>query len=467
MSIYLEHFGLAETPFRITPQTAWFYAGAQRGALLDALLYAIAHDEGIIKISGEVGVGKTMLCRMLIERLPADAQIIYLSNPSLSPDALLQTIALELGVAEAQPLTVLRQIEQALIERYQSGKRVVAIIDEAHAMPRESLEQIRLLSNLESADRKLLQLVLFGQTELDELLALREMRSLHDRITQHFSLGPLTEADVAAYLRHRLDAAGYRGPDLFNARVARLIAHASRGLTRRINILADKTLMAAFADKTRNVTHKHVRLAAQDARYQLPPARRLALPVLATTSAVAVLSIAGWLALKPEGNAPASPSAPTVVAAPPPPLEASPVAAPTPITPIVASAPAASPAALPSSASAPAPFAVDSKLGPLSNAVLASSRPYIKQAAATRFFVQIQRVSEADAASLEAFLQRLQLALKPEQIRLYRATIDGKTRYGVIFGDFESAREASSAIAAMPEWLRNLGIYPRQYSALQ
>lgn len=463
MSIYLEHFGLAEAPFRITPQTAWFYAGAQRGALLDALLYAIAHDEGIIKISGEVGVGKTMLCRMLIERLPADAQVIYLSNPSLSPDALLQTIALELGIANTQPLTVLREIEQALIERYQAGKRVVAIIDEAHAMPRESLEQIRLLSNLESADRKLLQLVLFGQTELDELLALREIRSLQDRITQHFSLGPLAEPDVASYLRHRLEAAGYRGPDLFNGRVARLIAHASRGLTRRINILADKTLMAAFADKTRNVTHKHVRLAAQDARYQLPPAKRLALPVLATTTAVAVLSIAGWLALKPGSKAPALTSAPNVAAVPSP--EASPVAIP---VPIAASAPVVTIPALPFAASEPTtPLAIDNKLGPLSNALLASSRPYIKQAAAARFFVQIQRVSEADAASLEAFLQRLQLSLKPEQIRLYRATIDGRTRYGVIFGDFESAREASAAIAAMPEWLRALGVYPRQYSALQ
>jgi len=236
-AMYLDHFGLSEPPFRITPQTAWFFTGAQRGALLEALLYAISHDEGIIKISGEVGVGKTMLCRMLLERLPADAQVIYIANPSLSPEALLQTVALELGIRDANSLTILRQIEEALIERYSQGKRVVTIIDEAHAMPQESLEQVRLLSNLESANRKLLQIVLFGQTELDELLALREMRSLHDRITQHFALAPLSEAEVAAYVHHRLDAAGYRGPDLFNRKAIRLVTLASRGLTRRINIL--------------------------------------------------------------------------------------------------------------------------------------------------------------------------------------------------------------------------------------
>ncbi|GAA5158510.1 AAA family ATPase [Viridibacterium curvum] len=479
--MYLEHFGLSEAPFRITPQTAWFYAGAQRGALLDALLYAIAHDEGIIKISGEVGVGKTMLCRMLIERLPANVQVIYLSNPSLTPEALLKTIALELGIADTQPLTVLRQIEQALIASYEAGKRVVAIIDEAHAMPRESLEQIRLLSNLESASRKLLQLVLFGQTELDELLALREMRSLHDRITQHFALGPLAEPDVAAYLRHRLEAAGYRGPDLFNTRNARLIAQASRGLTRRINILADKTLMAAFADKTRNIAPRHVRLAAQDARYTLPPARRLALPALGVLVGISALGLLGWWWLHSKTTTPATNTISAVVAAAPavassepaPGIASSPAAT---SVPVATSTPPPVPAALPQ-VSAPlatpaaptlVPQAVtQAGLGPISAGLLQASKSHIAQAPASRFFVQIQRVSEADAASLEAFLQRLRQAIPAEQTRLYSAVIAGKTRYGVIFGDFETAKEANAAIAAMPEWLRGLGIYPRQYAALK
>ncbi len=288
---------------------------ALRARLLDALLYAIENDEGIIKISGEVGVGKTMLCRMLIERLPADTQVIYLANPSLSPEALLQTVALELGIADSNPLTILRQIEQALIERYAAGRRVVTIIDEAHAMPAASLEQVRLLSNLESANRKLLQLVLFGQTELDELLALREMRSLHDRITQHFSLAPLSEIEVTAYLHHRLEAAGYRGPDLFNRQAVRIMTYASRGLTRRINILADKTLMAAFAARTRNISQRHVRQAAADARYSLPPVKRFGAPLLigvGVTCAIAGLSMIGWYVLR-HADRP-SPLQPAVVA---------------------------------------------------------------------------------------------------------------------------------------------------------
>ncbi|MEC5386689.1 AAA family ATPase [Uliginosibacterium sp. H3] len=459
-AMYLDHFGLSEPPFRITPQTAWFFTGAQRGALLDALLYAIAHDEGIIKISGEVGVGKTMLCRMLLERLPADAQVIYIANPSLSPEALLQTVALELGIHDANSLTILRQIEEALIARYAEGRRVVTIIDEAHAMPQESLEQVRLLSNLESANRKLLQIVLFGQTELDELLALREMRSLHDRITQHFALAPMSEAEVAAYVHHRLDAAGYRGPDLFNRQAIRLVTLASRGLTRRINILADKTLMAAFASGTRNVSPRHVRQAATDARYSLPPVKRFGAPALIGIGVAC--GIAGTvmigLHLLRQDKPPAPVAAPQASTRPE-------TAASAPIAPI-ASPLAKSASALVSNPVPLAPQSAPAGLGPVAASLLEESRLHITQSPSGNYFVQIQRVSANDAPSLEAFLQHARASLDPAQLRLYQATIDGRVRYGVIFGDFASAREAAAAIAKMPDWVRALGVYPRQYSAL-
>ncbi|HSD39446.1 MAG TPA: AAA family ATPase [Rhodocyclaceae bacterium] len=464
-AMYLDHFGLSEPPFRITPQTAWFFTGAQRGALLDALLYAISHDEGIIKISGEVGVGKTMLCRMLLERLPADAQVIYIANPSLSPEALLQTVALELGIRDANPLNILRQIEEALIERYSEGRRVVTIIDEAHAMPQESLEQVRLLSNLESANRKLLQIVLFGQTELDELLALREMRSLHDRITQHFTLTPMSETEVAAYVHHRLDAAGYRGPDLLNRQAIRLVTLASRGLTRRINILADKTLMAAFASGTRNISPRHVRQAATDARYSLPPAKRFGAPALigiGVASGIAGTMMIGMHVLR-QDKAPASVmAAPASTAVP---SETSTTAPATPAT----SAPVATPSAT-VVAPTPAPARTQSAttgLGPVAAGLLEESRPHIAQSSPASYFVQIQHVSANDAPSLEAFLQRARASLDPTQLRLYQATIDGRIRYGVIFGDYASAKEATAAIARMPNWIRALGVYPRQYSALR
>ena len=165
--MYKDHFGLSEAPFRITPHTGRFFAGAQRGAMLEALCYAIQRDEGIVRVTGEVGTGKTMLCRMLLEQLPENVQTLYIANPSLTPEALLEVLREELQVPACEPGRLLRALEAALIERHAAGRKVVVIIDEAHAMPRESLEQIRLLSNLETRTHKLLQIALFGQPELN------------------------------------------------------------------------------------------------------------------------------------------------------------------------------------------------------------------------------------------------------------------------------------------------------------
>ena len=189
--MYLNHFGLDEPPFRITPHTDFFFAGANRGATLEALLYAITHDEGIVKVSGEVGSGKTMLCRVLAERLPAHVDTILLANPSLGREEMLYAIFDELDMDvgdERQPL-LLRMLQDHLIKLYGEGRRVVVLIDEAHAMPQETLEQIRLLSNLETSHSKLLQIVLFGQPELDAHLSMPDMRPLKERITAQFPPG--------------------------------------------------------------------------------------------------------------------------------------------------------------------------------------------------------------------------------------------------------------------------------------
>ena len=240
--MYLDHFGLDEPPFRITPHTDSFFAGANRGATLEALLYAITHDEGIIKVSGEVGSGKTMLCRVLMERLPAQVDTILLSNPSLAREEILYAIADELKIdtGEQRQPVLLRVLQDHLIQLYSQDRRVVVLIDEAHAMPLETLEQIRLLSNLETSHSKLLQIVLFGQPELDANLSLPQMRPLKERITHSFRLEPLLRSDVEAYLDFRMRAAGYRGPNVFAAEAVRRIVKASEGLTRRVNILADK-----------------------------------------------------------------------------------------------------------------------------------------------------------------------------------------------------------------------------------
>jgi MSHA biogenesis protein MshM len=297
--MYLNHFGLAEHPFRITPHTAYFFGGGQRGATLQALLFAAEHDEGIVCVTGEVGVGKTMLCRMAIERLSTSVKTIYFANPSLSPDALQQVIAHELGITACDQAMLMRHIEDALIERYAQHERVVLIVDEAHAMPTASLEQLRLLSNLESDAHKLIQIVLFGQDELLETLNTHALRSLRERITHRFVLRPLSRSEIRDYLRWRLSAAGYKGPDLFTGSALQRLARASAGLTRRINILADKTLMAAFAENTRNITSAHVKRAISDAAYKMNKSRWWRL--VAAAALAACMAWAAWRTLPPWG----------------------------------------------------------------------------------------------------------------------------------------------------------------------
>ncbi|MFZ5464468.1 MAG: ExeA family protein, partial [Pseudomonadota bacterium] len=320
--MYLEYFGLKEAPFRITPHTDFFFEGANRGATLEALLYAITHDEGIVKVTGEVGSGKTMLCRVLLERLPSHVETIYLANPSLSRDEILFALAdeLKINLATNRVSAVLRALQEYLIAHYGEGRQVVVLIDEAHAMPAETLEEIRLLSNLESNRHKLLQIVLFGQPELDANLNRTEMRQLKERITHNFALEPLVRSDIAEYLRFRMRAAGYRGPDVFNAAAIRLIAKASLGLTRRINILADKSLLAAFAENTHLVAARHVRAAVRDSDFFRRPRRtwrRIWGGAPAATMAGAVSAALYFYAGSQRGPAPAAavpPAAPTAEA---------------------------------------------------------------------------------------------------------------------------------------------------------
>ncbi|HRL76820.1 MAG TPA: AAA family ATPase, partial [Candidatus Accumulibacter phosphatis] len=292
--MYLEHFGLQQAPFRITPHTEFFFAGANRGATLEALIYAITNDEGIVKVSGEVGSGKTMLCRMLLENLPENVETVYLANPMLSRDEILFAIAAELRLElpAGQGQLLLRALQDRLLEIYAAGRQIVVLIDEAHAMPPDALEEIRLLSNLESSRHKLLQIVLFGQPELDQRLRESAMRQLNDRITHSFSLEPLHRSDVAAYLMFRLRAAGYRGPDLFSRRAIQLISRSSEGLTRRINILADKALLAAFAEGRHQVEGRQLRAAIRDAQFQPIAGRSFGRWAWAAAAAMAMLGVA-------------------------------------------------------------------------------------------------------------------------------------------------------------------------------
>ncbi|UMR29082.1 AAA family ATPase [Massilia sp. MB5] len=295
--MYQSHFGLNQAPFNITPNPAFFYSGNERGAMLGALLYAVGSGEGIIKVTGEVGSGKTMLCRMLDSQLPPHVDVIYLVNPSLGPEEVLYAIAGELGL-NAEGLRgneVLRLLNADLIARHSAGRQVLLLVEEAQAMPLETLEEVRLLTNLETAHHKLLQIVLFGQPELDESLALPRMRQLRERITHSFTVPPLAPELLPDFLAFRLQAAGHHGRPLFSKGAVKLIARVSQGIVRRVNILADKALMAAFADDAATVRPAHVRQAIRDSSFAAPP-RALPAWLLFGAGFVLALLVAGaWL----------------------------------------------------------------------------------------------------------------------------------------------------------------------------
>lgn len=344
--MYYAHFGLKQPPFKITPNTEFFFSGGNRGAVLDALVYAITSGEGIIKVVGEVGSGKTMLCRMLETLLPETIERVYLANPSVAPEDILHAIAFELQLElppEADRLQVMQALQNHLIERHAQGHQVVIFVEEAQGMPLSTLEEIRLLSNLETKNDKLLQIVLFGQPELDANLNQQHIRQLKERITHSFNLGPLAEHDIGDYLIYRLRTAGYFGPPLFTKGAIKRIASASEGLVRRVNILADKALLAAFAENAYSITPKHVNVAIQDSEFGAEEAQLSAPRItwwIAGATLVAGLGIGLGLSLfvsKPEPSivartAPA-PQQPT------PPVAAAPVPAPQP--PVAPAAPVA------------------------------------------------------------------------------------------------------------------------------
>jgi MSHA biogenesis protein MshM len=268
--MYEEYFGLKRPPFRITPDTSLFYDGGQRGDILGALVYAVHRGEGIIKVVGEVGSGKTMLCRMLQLELPEDVEIIYIANPSVSAQDILFVIANELHFEidrNASKHEVVTMLQNYLLKKHEEDKQVVLFVEEAQGMPLETLEEIRLLSNLETDQHKLLQIILFGQPELDQNLADKSIRQLRERITHDFQLKPLDAEQIHSYLNYRLREVGYTGPELISRKLAERMAVHSEGLLRRINILADKMLLSAFADGTHTLTAKHLQDAVKDSGF--------------------------------------------------------------------------------------------------------------------------------------------------------------------------------------------------------
>lgn len=265
--MYLYHFGLTELPFTLTPNTNFFLALEPHNEALAVLMTALKTGEGFIKVIGEVGTGKTLLCRKLLNEIPEHFVTAYIPNPYLNPDELRRAVALELGVKQAQRMSaqlLTQRIQNRLMELHSKGHSVVLILDEAQALPAESLEALRLFTNLETETRKLLQVVLFAQPELDLRLAQTEFRQLRQRITFSYQLRAMNGNEVQQYIQHRLQVAGYKGAALFSASICRKITKASNGIPRIVNVLCHKMLMLSYGQGHYQMTKKQLNAAIND-----------------------------------------------------------------------------------------------------------------------------------------------------------------------------------------------------------
>lgn len=504
--MYLGHFGLSKQPFAHTIITDCFYEGGDRGATLDALIYMLTHGEGvegIIQLTGEEGSGKTALCQVLMTRLPAGMKTIYLGGQNLSRDELFHAIAGELrfelaesAMIEARTIVAICDLQNALIEKY-DGKQVVLLVDEAHTMPAETLEVLRLLYELESSHHKLLQIVLFGQPELKHTLALPPMRQLKNRITHHLMMQPFDAKAVNGYLMFRMRAAGHRGPDIFTPEAVRLIAAASGGLIQRINILADKSLLAAFAAHTRGIEAPHARTAINDSgikRRHLPNLRRAGAGAIL---AVVMLAVLGWQAqlftptnvtstvasVSAEAPAPvplSTPLSPPVVALATPsvsPAASAPVSgSPAPSAPLVPaeSSPPPRPSA-PQGLSATAAGAIASTQGgsaptteqhvtaklDFGGVKLAGHKLLEQRIEATKqimatvdknyYTIQLFTTENVRPDRMERFLTRAQSLVNLSDLYIHPVTNDGVARFRVSYGIYVNRDQASVAETELPQ----------------
>lgn len=265
--MYKAHFGLREVPFSITPDTSYFFSFPSYQAALNTLLVAANHGEGFIKITGEVGTGKTMLCRKFMAMLGKEFVTAYIPNPALEPRTLMLALAdeLECGLPrDTDQHQLIKAINLRLLHLARDGKRVILCIDEAQVMPLDTLEALRLLSNLETEKRKLLQIVLFGQPELDRKLQRSEIRQLAQRISFHYELQALSAREIATYIQHRLSVAGYNGMPIFQGSALWMLRLTSGGIPRLLNVLAHKAMMLSFGQGLHYVHAGHIVAAARD-----------------------------------------------------------------------------------------------------------------------------------------------------------------------------------------------------------
>ena len=456
--MYQQHFGLERPPFKITPDTSLFFEGNQRGAALDALMYAIRSGEGIIKVVGEVGSGKTMLCRMLEVRLSDDVDIVYIANPSLSPDNILHVIAHEMHLDVTNDMSkvdVMQKIQTYLLQKHAANRQVVLFVEEAQSMPIETLEEIRLLSNLETDEHKLLQMVLFGQPELDEKLALPHIRQLKERITHSFYLSPFPPDDTLQYLNFRLRAVGYKGPDIFNKKTAGTVKKYSDGLTRRINILADKSLLAAFSEGSHTVTSAHVKSAARDSEFKKQGSSK-ALMIMVSLALLSITLIAGYY-LGQLNNPPADTGDISSGDVENPALQNTGAVPETEVQ-------------IPDGMTTAEAGAGQTKTPARANRItdrIDETRRWLTGAEDDHYSIQLFMARTSDARRVEAFLRDVPERLDLTKIYIYETVINGRDWYSVLYNDFSNQDSAIETLDQLPASLKASDPYLRRVGSLK
>lgn len=477
--MYLSHFGLQRQPFKITPDTSMFYPGNKRGAALQALKYAIISGEGMIKVVGEVGSGKTMLCRMLEVELDDSVEVVYIANPSLSPENILHVIAFELKLEitpESSKLEVMQALQNYLLARHAYNKQVVVFVEEAQSMPIETLEEIRLLSNLETNEHKLLQMVLFGQPELDEKLRNPAIRQLKERITHNFYLDPFPANDVYEYLNFRMRAVGYCGPDLFSQKMANRIERKSSGLTRRINILADKALLAAYSEGGHNIDKKHIDLAAKDSDFGQGSQPQSALKILL---GIAVILTAIWLgSLLPgllskqslQTDLAMQTTVPTTASTIDGRNEPLPLTAATDTDESTQQATATANQA--DTADNPVSIAPSVTTDGSPQTVnlqqqLALTEHWISSANSEHFTIQLSLIDAWATEKVNQYLQRAAETLQPEKLFIYQASIQGRMVYSVLYNEYAGREAATEQLRQLAPWIRQNAPYLRTLKGIR
>ena len=300
--MYLEHYGLAEAPYSITPDPRFVFLSERHRDALAHLLFGIGQGGGggFVQLTGEVGTGKTTLSRLLLEQLPDNTRVALLLNPRLGPVELLETVCEELHVdianARGSGKALVDALNAYLLRAYADGLRVVLIVDEAQNLSPDALEQVRLLTNLETDTQKLLQIVLIGQPELREALAKPELRQLAQRITARFHLTPLSEGETGDYLRHRFRIAGGRHFPMNASAVRRVHRHAN-GIPRLVNVIAERALLAGYARDAATIDPKLVDAAAREVLpKQKPIGGHLPLGWLPVVVGMVLIGLVGWVA---------------------------------------------------------------------------------------------------------------------------------------------------------------------------